>query len=315
MRFILITVCFVFLVSSISYWYAKGAGICPVPITYRIGSIDDRFGLNQEEARTIAEKAESLWEEISPNELFRYDDTSEFAINFIYDDRQQLASTEEEWRANLDKQEKDNQSLIEKVKSLSLDYEETQIVYRDRRDSYEKQLREYNEKVEKYNAEGGAPPKEFANLEKEAKHLASLLKELAASEKELNDKARQVNEAGERSNIAIISYNKEVEQYNEVYGNLDEYTQGDFKRDRINVYKFSGTGELTSVIAHEFGHALGISHVEGNDSIMYYLMTQRASMELSAEDKEAFLQACADQTAIGPTFRRYIRTALEIIKI
>ncbi len=315
MRLILITACIAFLAISVSYWYIATADICPVPISYRIGSIDERFGLSEEQARTIANNAETLWEdELSSSELFVYDNEANFAINFIYDERQQLASTEEEWRVRLDRQEKDNQVLIERIKSLAKTYDESQLVYRQKRGDYEGQLQVYNDKVEQYNAEGGAPPQEFASLEKESKELAKQLKELIGLEEQLNEKATEINSLGEKSNVAIISYNKEVEQYNSIYGSLDEYTQGDFKRERINVYKFSGEAELTSVIAHEFGHALGLPHVEGDDSVMYYLMTGRAGMALSGEDKEALLQVCEDQSASRPTLRRYIRTILETFK-
>ncbi len=302
------------IVAGTNYWYVDTSRICPVPITYKLGELDDRFSISAEEAKAIFIEAEVVWEEPINRDLFVYDETSDFAINFIYDERQQLASTEEEWRINLDIQEKNSQLAIEKVKSAAKAYEESQKSYEEKRVIYEERLDSYNQRVEELNAQGGATQEVFGELQNEQNELSSLLSELVDLEKDLDIKAKEINKLGEDGNKLIEEYNEEVLKYNEVYGNVEPFTQGDFQRDRINIYKFNDQTELKKVIAHEFGHALGIGHVDGEESIMYYLMAEQPdSSQLSQEDINELLMICGDGTDFAHKLRQIIRTSLAIL--
>jgi len=299
------------IIFSASYWYLATAAICPVPISYRLGDIDSRFNITAAEAVEVLSKAESVWETAVNRDLFVYDDQASFSLNFIYDERQQLASTEEEWRVALDIKERKGTDLIDAVKVEATAYEEAQAEYLKTRESYDVSLSDYNNKVEAYNRQGGAPPAEFAALEAEQKVLARQLRNLQQVEDELNDKAEQINQASAEGNSVIESYNFEVLQYNEIYGDLDIYTQGDFKKDRINIYKFSNTTELTKVLTHEFGHALGLDHVEGNESIMYYLMEEQPdAVRLTEQDLKGFFEVCGNGPDLASKFRGTIRQLL-----
>lgn len=302
------------LVFSTSYWYVQTANICPVPVYYSLGEVDSRFGITEEEAMAVLTDAERVWESSLNMDLFVFSESADFAINFIYDERQQLASTEEEWRMRLDVQEKESQQIIETVKNIAADYESLQALYEQARLSYESRLSAYNERVEDLNSNGGASADVFNELQDEQKELSRTLNNLIEKEKQLNVEAEKINELGEKGNQLIENYNAEVLQYNEVYGDLELYTQGDFQRDRINIYKFSDKTELTKVIVHEFGHALGIGHVEGKESMMYYLMAEQPdNVFLSPEDKQAFIAVCGDGTGFANEARRIIRTALSYL--
>ncbi len=302
------------LLFGVSSWYLQTAAICPVPISYRLGDFDERFLITKEEAAQVLADAERVWEEALGRDLFVYDDESTFAVNFIFDERQQLARTEEEWRTNLDRQELQSTALIDQVKAEGVVYQAMQADYEEKRLAYEARLSAYNEEVETYNAEGGAPEEEFEKLEEEEDALNGILRDLLDLEKELNNKAEAINRLGEEGNALIEAYNAEVLKYNELYGNRDLYTQGDFQRDRINIYKFSDTTELTKVIAHEFGHALGIGHVEGEESIMYYLMAEQPDTIIpTVEDRSALVELCGDGTGFSNQARKIIRSALSFL--
>lgn len=311
MRSSLIFILIFTIVFSTSYWYVSTANICPIPITYRLGDIDSRFAITATEAKTVLADAEAMWENAVLRDLFIYDETSTFSLNFIYDERQQLASTEEEWRIALDQKEAESREILEQVKVQAAQHELLQNAYAKDRERYEALLRDYNQDVARVNEAGGAGPEEFASLQARQKDLNSKVVELARQEKELNEMAAAINTEGERGNRLIENYNAEVLRYNQVYGNLDVYTQGDFRRDRINIYKFSDTEELTRVVAHEFGHALGIGHVEGEDSVMYYLMTEQTGLpQLSSEDKAAFFSVCGEGKTFSQSIRQLIRNTL-----
>lgn len=296
-----------------AYWYTSTAYLCPAPITYRLGELDSRFPVSTAELKAVFTEAEAVWEGATKRELLRYDESSDLAINFIFDERQQLASTEEEWRIKLDQDQTTYETLLLEVKDQAARYQSEEASYNIRREKYEADLRAYNQKVEEYNKEGGAPPEVYQALQEEAKGLGEQLWELTKNERMLEALSTEINTSGEKGNAKIAAYNEEVLQYNQVFGTLQTFTQGDYERTRINIYKFTDTAELTQVIAHEFGHALGVGHVAGEASVMYYLMTDKATPALSQTDTEALVAICGLDQTLASQIRHMIRTALQKI--
>ncbi len=115
MRFIVALGLVAILVGNVAVWYGRTAHLCPTPIAYSIGSVDERFGVSAEALRDIAAEAEGLWEGAVGRDLFVYEPSSAFSINLIYDERQQLVRTEEEWRARLDTAERANEAEMAAV--------------------------------------------------------------------------------------------------------------------------------------------------------------------------------------------------------
>jgi hypothetical protein len=291
------------------WWYGSTANICPVPISYQVGEVDSRFGITKEEVKELMSRAETVWEEASGQDLFVYNETADFPVNLIYDERQKEASTEEAWRVSLDAKEDRTEEAFAQIDSLRLDYESKRQDYDADRERYESELASYNSEVEHINENGGASKEKFANLEAKKASINADLKNLLKQEGELNKAGEELNRLGEEANALVEIYNAEVVRYNNVYTERSEvFTQGDYERDRINVYTYSTKDELATVLAHELGHALGIGHVEGGDSLMYYLMAdQPENLTLSPEDKEALITLCGDGTDTGQTIRRLIR--------
>ncbi len=307
----------VFLISGLGavvvatlYWYTSATNLCPVPVLYRVGSVDERFSVSVDDLRAIAAEAEAIWEGATGRDLFTYDTDTSFTINLIYDERQQRTRTEEEWRTRLDAEEAAYEAALVEIKALAARYESEEASYKTKRTEYETALDEYNAEVEEYNEEGGAPPEVYERLQSEAASLGRTLRELNALEVTLNALATELNAKGEAGNAQIAAYNKEVEEYNAIFGTLETFTQGDYERERINIYKFSDIDELRRVIVHEFGHALGIGHVEDESSVMYYLMTEQNSAQLSRADTAAFTTQCGERETFQTKVRRLIATAL-----
>lgn len=294
-----------------SYWYVSTENVCPIPLSYRIGTIDEGFAITEMEAIANIAAAEAAWEEATGRDLFRYDDTSNFTINFIFDDRQAMADDEAMRSAALDQQRADNIAFFEGIEELELTYDQLATAYENQIVAYENRLQTYNQTVSRYNDQGGAPANEFERLQREQEALDAEAEALQARATELNELANRINTLGAEGNRLIDAYNRQVAAFNRDFGYSREFTQGEYRGDRINIYKFSSDAELNTVLAHELGHALGIDHVADDQALMYYLLTDVSeNPRLTDADKAAFARACASEGSFGHELRQLIRQVL-----
>lgn len=297
-----------------SFFYGTYTPLCYVPVTYRLGELDARFNLSTDEAKKHLADAAAVWETAVGQGLFVYDESSDFPVNFIFDDRQERTIAEEAKRAALDQKESTSETVATLYKKLTTEYERKKVAFTADSTAYEAKLARFNKKVAGYNDAGGAPPAEFAALKTEEKKLAAIGGELQVRTATLAKLAADINAVSERGNALISQYNAGVADYNHDFGAPDEFTQGDYKGTNINIYKFSNPKELERVLAHEFGHALGVGHVEGTASIMYYLMEKQPETPvLSPEDTAALSAVCTKKTAISNWFYRLIDSLITLI--
>ena len=278
-----------------TYWFTQVEAECRVPLSYRIGSIDDRFGLSAEEARLALMEAEAIWENATGKNLFKYEEDAKFTVNFVFDDRQALADAERNLRDRLNETENESEAIDQTYAELVAEYNELTIQYQDQVAAYERALNAYNAEVESYNDQGGAPEAEYERLANEKNRLDLEQQSINERATQLNALVEEVNRIGEAGNRLVDIHNREVDRYNETFAESREFTQGDFYRTTINIYTWSDRTELALVLAHELGHALSLDHVENEESVMYYLMGgQTGDLELTAEDLAAFDRVCGE---------------------
>jgi hypothetical protein len=175
-------------------------------------------------------------------------------------------------------------------------------------------LQAYNTQVRQLNDRGGAGQETFLALEADREQLERTAQALQQEAADLNNLAEQLNELSAEGNRLIDTYNQEVQEYNLQYGEAHEFTQGDYQGGEINVYKFSNDNELVAVLAHEFGHALGIGHVEEPEALMYYLLDDELldAPTLAASDIAAYQAVCEDQGIAG-SIRSVIRQLISYV--
>ncbi len=275
------------------YFYVLSETICPVPLAYRIGELDERFGLTEFEAQAAVADAAAVWEEATDRELFIYDEEATFLINFIFDERQALADAEGDFKDRLDRAEGLNESLTAQYESLVAKYESLLETYEAGLAAYEADLAAYNAEVTQYNAEGGAPEAAFNRLEATQRALGTEQARLNETADTLNRLVEEINQVSAEGNRVVETYNRGVNVYNQTFGEPREFTQGDYQGDEINIYTFESLEELQLVLVHELGHALSIGHVEGEESIMHYLIgAQPTPLTLADADLAAFSQVC-----------------------
>jgi uncharacterized protein YukE len=289
-RFILILGLAIF----VSGWYFyRIAGPCIVPKPYSIGVVDERFALDKDAIESLLLESKSVWEDAIGRQLFVYQENSDFKINFIYDERQSKTDQAEVTRTTLDKKETASAKINAQYQELITQYDKLKNSYDSSVSVYETKLADFNETVAKYNEKGGAPDSVFNSLKTIEQNLGNEASALEKTAETLSDLAKQINVVSEQSNAIIAEYNKSVQQYNKNYTGEEEFTQGDYQGDSINIYNYQDVNELRNVFVHEWGHAIGLKHVEGNESIMYYLMEdQPKSSALSVNDLAALNSQC-----------------------
>lgn len=286
---------FAVIVFAGGYFYNLAQAVCPIPFTYRIGFIDERFDLTLEEARVAVSDAAEIWEQATGQNLFSYDEDAKFAINFVFDERQEFTNSEEQFKDALEAAENVNTAIGETYAKLISEYNELKLLYEDKVEDFEQRFAVYSETVDRYNQEGGAPKAVFEELEAERLSLIKERSNLNDLDKKLDTLVVEVNRIGAHGNALIKNYNEKVGVFNEEFGESREFTQGDYNYGRINIYTFKDFDELELVLAHELGHALSLDHVEGEESVLYYLIgEQPKQLTLSETDIAEFNRVCGD---------------------
>ncbi len=287
------------------YFYSE-AHPCIFPLPYAIGTVDERFNLDTATVKKIIEEAETVWEDALGRQLFTHDDTASFKIDFTYDDRQARSESAEAQKAELDQQQNASKSINEEYTKLLAEYDELKDSYEAKVAAYNGRLEKFNTTVAGYNQNGGAPEDVFKDLQRTERNLKNEESELESEAAKLSALAKNINEVSARGNDLISQYNEGVVEYNQTYTGGEEFTQGEYNGDSITIYHFKDQTELKNVLIHEFGHAIGLPHVEGGESIMYYLMDkQPATSKLSQSDLAALGRVCKPNESVSTRFHQF----------
>ncbi len=289
------TFAFLVVIGTLGYFgYETFVSPCDNPIHYSIGEIDSRFGVSDENFKKGLLEAEAVWESVALRELFVFDPNASFKVNLIYDDRQAETDAKQKASFGLTAKEEIFNKLDTALSLVQSSYEAKKLQYESNLNIFENKKTKYEQQVDYWNSKGGAPKGEYQKLEDERSELsrqADLINEEAAA---LNVLASQLNKALAERNIAANDYNKVVSEYNQKYGKGVEFNQAEYVGKAINVYQFTNHADLVLALAHEFGHALKIGHVEEEGSVMYYtsVSAETAKITLSSSDILALNKVC-----------------------
>ena len=221
------------------YYQYQNSRPCTHPIPYAIGEVDARFGITKSALISNAEAAAAIWNKAMGKTLLTYDPKAELKISFIYDER--------EANARLGVKILQQQATMDSARA-ALDAVQAQFAA---------EQAAYNQTVSVINARGGATPSEARELTQQKESL----KQLATS----------INSRVVSYNASVAELNAVAQQYNQSTGHTFE--QGKYVRDaageRISIFEFIGVTQLKRVLAHEFGHAIGLDHNDDPKSIMF----------------------------------------------
>lgn len=275
------------------------AGPCDESRTYRVGEIDSRFNITENQVKNVMEEVEEVWFEAFGKELLTYRENGQISIDFIYSEQQKLF--EEERSTSNRIQGKDQQFSTQKRK-----YERISRQYEENLEQYKIMLGKFNDMVDSHNTLIAGlrgqklSPEQQQKIKENEEKINSFKSRLDQKQSEVETLRKRVNTQADELNRLNAQRNELVSEYNSQFGEPKKFDQGRYVREgsneRIYVYQFSDIQSLKAVLAHEAGHALGLNHVDNPSSVMYELMSEQniRDIKLSNEDIEALRERCTE---------------------
>lgn len=249
-------------------------------IHYRIGEIDPRFNVSVDDVKFLAYEATQIWEKGVHQTLFQYDANAKLSINLLYDERQQNSLYVDHINAKMDKKSNELDALNQRL---------------------EQQLHQLKQRRQTLEEDYAALHKEQSIWSLSEFASGENMQRLKQEEQKLRKIQNQLSNEWDAYHLNVQLYNEKIEDFNQHARQAREYNQkspprmfhkGIYSGERIDVYQFSNKNDLKVTLAHEFGHALGLSHHQDPKALMYPSMSQQEleNFELLPADLALFQQ-------------------------
>jgi archaellum component FlaC len=276
--------------------FLRTASPCQEPLTYRIGIVDERFGLTRQEFASAVDMAAAMWGKPLSHELFREDHNGTIEINLVYDYRQEATDNLKKLNFKINNTKDSYEELKSRSESLKSEYEQKNAALRVSFSAYNTRVDAFNAENKSWSRRGGAPESVYKRLTSEKNDLNSLREKLQTQQDELKKLADTINSLVIVINEIATNYNLDLGNHRNT-GNIlgHEFCEGFYEykngKQSITIYQFDNDYRLVRVLAHEFGHALGLKHSEDQKAVMYRLI-QADIIELSVDDITSLKARC-----------------------
>jgi hypothetical protein len=242
------------------------------PLHWHVGAVDPRFYLSADQVKAAVERATQVWEVAAGRQLFVYDANGGFPVQLVFDQREENLRAEHEAKLELERAKSELERAQESEVEAMNRFKRSKEEFDSEGELYDSRLQAHNRSVDYWNALDGAPPEAAETLRSEAGNLSAESERLNMKHEDLVALQREANSLVDACNNLSEQYNSSVNSYNMRFGSITQIigecvTSGDQVRE-ISIYAFNDSNHLAIVLAHEFGHAIGMKHVEGDGAIM-----------------------------------------------